>query len=275
MMLPPAVNFHLYKPCNARCRFCFATFGEVNGHLGLDDARGVIAALREAGAEKLTFVGGEPTLHPHLGELLRHAKQLGLVTCVVTNGARFDTLLDRHAEDLDWVGLSVDSADDATQALLGRGHDVPARALRQAERAHTLGVRVKLNTVVTSLTWREDMSDYVRRLAPARWKALQVLPVGGQNDGLVDDLLIDAPRFDAFVLRHAHLATEGLAPVAEPNDAMRGSYAMVNPLGQFYGNATGRHVTSAPILDVGVAQALAEVGFVYEKLVARGGVYAW
>lgn len=32
-MRPVSVNFHLYKPCNYRCRFCFATFRDVDGHL--------------------------------------------------------------------------------------------------------------------------------------------------------------------------------------------------------------------------------------------------
>ena len=26
---PPSVNFHLWEPCNMRCRFCFATFQDV------------------------------------------------------------------------------------------------------------------------------------------------------------------------------------------------------------------------------------------------------
>ena len=25
----PSVNFHLWKPCNMKCRFCFATFQDV------------------------------------------------------------------------------------------------------------------------------------------------------------------------------------------------------------------------------------------------------
>ncbi len=56
---------------------------------------------------------------------------------------------------------------------------------------------------------------------------------------------------------------------------MRGSYVMVDPLGRFFGNATGRHVYSQPILDVGVDAALAQVGFVPTKFEARGGTYAW
>ena len=35
---PISLNFHLHKPCNARCRFCFATFRDVDGQLTVEDA---------------------------------------------------------------------------------------------------------------------------------------------------------------------------------------------------------------------------------------------
>jgi len=273
---PLAVNYHLYKPCNYRCRFCFATYRDIQGQLDLDDARRLLRALREAGAEKLNFAGGEPTLHPHIGELLRESKQLGFVTTLITNGARLDALLDAHACAIDWVGLSVDSSDEAVQAELGRGKGGHvARSLRHASRIHDLGIHLKLNTVVTSLTWEERMHDLVRALRPDRWKVFQVLPIAGQNDGSVEPLLIAKARFDAFVDRHRELDREGFGPIAEDNAAMTDSYAMIDPLGRFYGNHNGRYIYSPPILDVGVAQALRRVDFALQRLIRRGGLYLW
>ena len=271
-----AANFHLLKPCDSRCRFCFATFRDVDGRLGVDDAERVIDALHDSGVVKLTFVGGEATLHPHLGRLVRHAKARGMVTCVVTNGFRLDRLLDEHGDALDWVGLSVDTGNEAVQSALGRGHgDHVARAIDHARRCRELRIRVKLNTVVTALTVDEDMSDLVRRMAPLRWKVFQALPISGQNDGSIEDLLVTDEAFHTFIDRHMHLAAEGLGPVVEDNDAMRGSYVMVDPRGRFFGNATGRLVYSDPILEVGVHPALAQVGFEPAKFDARGGRYAW
>lgn len=273
---PISINFHLFKHCDARCRFCFATFRDVRDRLSVSDARRLIELLRAAGGEKLTFAGGEPTLHPHIGELVAYAKEVGFVTGVVTNGSRLEALLDRHARSLDWAALSVDSGDERTQAALGRGRgDHVARSIRLADYCRRVGVRVKLNTVVTALNHDEDMSELVRRIAPERWKVFQVLRVVGQNDGRVDPLLITARQFDAFVARHAHLASEGFPPIAEDNDAMIDSYVMVDPLGRFYGNTDGIHRTSPPILEVGVARALEAVRFDRARFEARGGLYAW
>ncbi len=271
-----AVNWHLYKPCNLKCRFCFATFREVKGRLPLDESLRLLAALRAAGTEKINFAGGEPTMHPEIGPLVAEARRLGFVVSIITNGFRLDRLLDRQASDLDWVGLSVDSADEDIQAALGRGDGTHAsRSLELAARVRRAGLRLKLNTVVTALNWREDMRAYVRVFRPDRWKVFQVLPVDGQNDGSVDDLLVTSAQFDAWVVRHRALEAEGFGPVVEDNDAMTGSYLMVDPLGRFYGNSTGRHVYSAPVLDVGVAAAARAVGFDPDKLVERGGLYRW
>ncbi len=271
-----AVNFHLYKPCNYRCRFCFATFRDLRGQLSLEHALTLLRLLREAGCEKLNFAGGEPSLHPHIGPLLAESRRLGLVTSIISNGARLTQLLAAHAGDLDWVGLSVDSADEAVQAALGRGTGGHiARSLVHADEIRARGLRLKLNTVVTALNWREDMSGFVRRVQPERWKVFQVLPVGGQNDGAVEDLLIDAGRFQAFVERHASLAAEGIAPIAEDNDAMTASYAMIDPLGRLFDNSAGHHTYSAPIHEVGVARAFRQIRFSLARLVARGGKYAW
>lgn len=273
---PIAVNFHLYKPCNYRCRFCFATYRDIDGHLPLPDALRLLQQLREAGCEKLNFAGGEPTLHPHIGELVAEAKRLGFVTTLITNGARLGRLLDAHARSIDWVGLSVDSGDEDVQARLGRGrggHVAKSRVL--AARVHALGLGLKLNTVVTALNWQEDMRWLVRELRPARWKVFQVLAIAGQNDGDVEPLLISREQFQAFVERHRELEAEGRGPVAEDNDAMTDSYAMIDPLGRFYGNHGGRYVYSRPILEAGVTAALAEVDFEVQRLVARGGLYPW
>mgnify|MGYP003592676858 CR=1 FL=1 len=141
-----------------------------------------------------------------------------------------------------------------------------------ADAAHARGLAVKLNTVVTRLTWDEDVTELVRRLRPARWKVFQVLYVEGQNDGSVDDLLIGDSQLRAFVERHRR---RGLAPIVEDNEAMTDSYAMIDPLGRFYGDSGGKHRESAPILEVGLETALAQVGFRPDKLAARGGLYAW
>ena len=273
---PIAVNFHIWPKCNLACTFCYATFPHVRRTLPLSDAIAVIEKIAVAGTSKITFVGGEPTLYPHLAEVVRHASELGLTTCIVSNGARLRSVLDRSAAFIDWVGLSVDSADEAVQQALGRGKgDHVSHSIELADLIRGLGIRLKLNTVVTALNWQEDMAWFVRKLQPDRWKAFQVLRVEDENAGRVEPLLISDAQFRAFADRHAHLARKGFPLIAETNDDIRGSYVMIDPLGRFFSNEEGRYRISQPILDVGVTTALEQSGWRSDKFLARGGLYDW
>ena len=285
--LPPAVNWHLWPWCNYACKFCFARFEDIPRARKLPRERALLVPnlLADAGAEKITFVGGEPTLCPWLIELITVAKAAGLTTCLVTNGSKLtEKFLDACVGILDWIGLSIDASNDKLHAKLGRGLRLQ---LKEGDSSHLSesfavwdmckdrGFRMKLNTVVCRTNLDDDMRDLVLRLRPERWKVFQVLPVEGQNDGDVESLLITCDEFMRWVEKHTDLEA-GLNPVHESNDVMRGSYAMLDALGRFYDSTEGCYTYSShSILDVGVHEAWTEVCFDYSKFYQRDGEYAW
>lgn len=281
--LPKAVNFHLVKPCNFRCKFCFATFTDVDVKMGLstEDAERVVVRLAEAGVDKLTFVGGEPTLHPHLHRLVRLAKSLGMTTCVVTNGYKLNAeYLDQFDGALDWVGLSIDSLNDETNVQSGRafkGERPMTRGdyLEKVRLLRSRNIRIKINTVVHALNFDEDISDFMNEVKPERWKIFQMLPVEGQNDLHANDFMVSDENFAKYIGRHRAGVLPEISIVPEDNDAMRGSYAMIDPLGRFYDDTQGGHTYSEPILEAGVQNAFEQIQFSTFKFQKRGGEYSW
>lgn len=282
----PSVNFHLWQPCNMRCRFCFATFQDVKqsilpkGHLSKEEAIQVIELLCRSGVGKITFAGGEPMLCPWLPVLLQTAKSFSVKTMIVTNGTRLSReWLDQHSPLVDWIALSVDSLEPETNALTGRKipNGAAPDSIWYVEKAGLIkeyDSRFKVNTVVHRHNVEEDLSSFIMATKPERWKLFQVLPVSGQNNGKVEDLLISEEAFKAFVVRHKELLPE-TSIVAESNDLMTGSYLMVDPAGRFYDNTEGRHTYSRQILEVGVETALQEIRFDRKKFHDRDGIYDW
>ena len=102
-----------------------------------------------------------------------------------------------------------------------------------------------------------------------------MLPVTGQNDGLVDNLVITDEEFTRYVVRNRHVESLGIAVVPESNDLMTGSYVMVDPAGRFFDNVDGTYVYSRPINQVGVEVALREVSVDPDKFRLRDGLYDW
>lgn len=281
-----SVNYHLWEPCNMRCKFCFATFQDVKqsilpkGHLPKEKAIEVVQQLAEIGFEKITFAGGEPTLCPWLPDLIAVAKDAGMTTMIVTNGSDIsDAFLEVNKHNLDWIALSIDSLNPETNILTGRS--ILGRIPLLSEHYYALvdrikkyGYGLKINTVVSSKNYTESMNDFIRYAKPMRWKLLQVLPIVGQNDENIEDFKISDNQFQLFLDNHKNLS-EITTIVPESNDQMKGSYAMVDPAGRFYDNTNGKHNYSKPILEIGSRLALQQVNYDIKKFIRRGGVYDW
>jgi len=272
-------NFHFIKSCNFRCDYCYATFADMIGSPFLPDEQ-LFEVTRQLARRytKITLVGGEPSIYPRLSSLLAAAKAEGALTNVVTNGSQITAdWLEANAASLDFLTISVDSPNAETHRALGRATQrgevlASERYVELADAARRLGIAVKINTVVTTLNQHDDMADLIRELAPERWKILQAAPVEGQNTGSIASLTPSRDDFDTYVARHEDaLAGSDIRVVAEPIDMIRGSYIMVDPRGRFFESTTGSHQYSAPILDVGMEAAFAQVSFDPEKFHARSG----
>jgi len=282
----PSVNFHLWEPCNMRCKFCFATFQDVKrtilpaGHLPKEQAIEVVIQLAEIGFEKITFAGGEPTLCPWLPDLISTAKDANLTTMIVSNGSQLtDTFLEKNKNKLDWIAISIDSLNDETNLVTGRAiaGNKPLKIdyyLSLVDRIKQYGYGLKINTVVHSKNFKEDMSVFIRYAKPKRWKVMQVLPIEGQNDLKIDNLIISESQFQFFLDTHNGLKNiTNIVP--ELNSDMKGSYVMVDPAGRFFDNTTGTHNYSKSILEIGSRLAIQQVNYDFSKFVSRGGIYDW
>lgn len=269
-----------------RCKFCFATFQDVKhsilpkGHLPKEQSIEVVRHLAEIGFEKITFAGGEPTLCPWLPDLMETAKDAGLTTMIVSNGSKLtDAFLEANRNRLDWIAISIDSLSSETNIATGRAISGKTPLLLDyyialVDRIKQYGYGLKINTVVSSKNYTENMSEFIRYAKPKRWKLFQVLPIEGQNDSNIEEFKISDEQFKTFLNNHNYL--ENITNIIpESNSQMKGSYAMVDPAGRFYDNAKGKHNYSRPILEIGARLAIQQVNYDFSKFVERGGIYNW
>jgi radical S-adenosyl methionine domain-containing protein 2 len=282
----PSVNFHLWEPCNFRCKFCFATFQDVKksilpkGHLPKEDAVKIIDKMAEAGFSKITFAGGEPTLCPWITDLIIQAKKKGLTTMIVTNGSG---LTDKFFADvtsyLDWVVISIDSILPELNIKSGRHQGnkiVPDKKYYQEKVSlvNKWNVKLKINTVINSTNTNDtELTPFIISINPKRWKLFQTLRVEGQNDEQFNKIAISEDKFHEFI--HLNQIKEIPFAVIEDNKAMTGTYLMVDPAGRFFDNTKGYHTYSEPILNVGIEKALSQITYNYDDFIGREGLYDW
>lgn len=277
-----ALNYHLWRACNMRCKYCFSGFDECRLHRPNQDEQiekcfSIIRQSVEAGIRKITFSGGEPLLCPWLHEAVAKSKRLGLTTMIVSNGSLIDEAwLERFSGTLDWLGISVDSLDLSTNQKIGRcrvGYS-PFSGEDYASLCHricTSGIRLKINTVVSAFNWQENFSALLDHVTPERWKVIQAIHIRGQNDLHFNECGIDALKYKAFLQRHSRY--DFIVP--EDNTALQGSYLMINPEGCFFDDTLGHHRTSLPIWQVGWEEAFSQIRISSDKFKSRGGDWDW
>lgn len=275
MQIFETVSFHIVKPCNAKCKFCYATFDDMHVKMMPDiHALRILDKLSKSGVQKVTFAGGEPLMYPHIESVIKWAKSLGMTTSIITNGFRLTMeFLEEMQGHLDWIGVSVDSLNPSTNDAIGRtdrfiGH---LNYMTLVEGIKAYGYRLKINTVVNAYNWEEDMNYFIRQADPDRWKVFQALRVDGQNDQTFNEIRVSDDQYWDFLGRHA--AQPSL--VQESNELMTGSYVLIDPQGRMFENSAGKHTYSDSLIDYSVDHCLSQINLNRDRFIERGGIYNW
>ena len=110
--VPHAVLESNYN-CNRQCIHCYNRFRDIVKPLDQIKAE-IDLTMTKRNLETISILGGEPTLHPHLPEIVRYIKSRNLVCQILTNGVVLlkgggEALLDQLVDaGLDRVVLHVD-----------------------------------------------------------------------------------------------------------------------------------------------------------------------
>lgn len=150
---PKCAWINVNRRCNLRCRWCYSqgTGFSTNDDMPLQLARQLIETVQGCNVQTVLFIGGEPTLWPHLLTLNRECRERQLRTTLVTNALRFGD--DRYWEQYqtspnDNVGISL-KAGTPEQLLNVAGvtafKDVE-RGIQRATARFNCGVSITYNT---------------------------------------------------------------------------------------------------------------------------------
>src|ERR1700730_5701964 len=105
---PRRLTVELTNICNLHCSYCLrdenALYHNPANFLPVDLLTRVARDARDLmGIEQVMFTGGEPTLHPHFGDILSAVAALDLKCSFVTNGWHFQRVWPLLLENRDAV----------------------------------------------------------------------------------------------------------------------------------------------------------------------------
>ncbi len=110
---PSFINFSLTNACNAKCSFCTFPTIPAKDRLFVDPAgaKEALDILYDRGIWYITFVGGEPLLHPQWRDIIGYAYKKGIVCMMSTNASYLSesTVNDIKEAGLSTVFISIDA----------------------------------------------------------------------------------------------------------------------------------------------------------------------
>lgn len=117
-LMPVSINLDLTTACNYRCDHCI-DFDILNSGINYahEQLMTSLGHLIDRGLRSVILIGGgEPTVYPKFGEVVRFLKERGIQLAIVSNGSRNDvicSIIDCLTKN-DWVRLSLDSGSNDT-----------------------------------------------------------------------------------------------------------------------------------------------------------------
>jgi GTP 3',8-cyclase len=147
--------------CNMRCIYCMpynnTTWFEQGNLLSFDQIVHIATIFARHGIDKIKITGGEPTIRPKLENLVKSLSNIDGIKSIsmTTNGLLLKDKIKRLKESgLQSVNISLDTFNRKRFKAM-TGIDGLDKVLDSINAAHSIGMQVKINTVVIR-DWNDD-----------------------------------------------------------------------------------------------------------------------
>jgi cyclic pyranopterin phosphate synthase len=229
--------------CNLRCVYCMPAhgvrFAPREELLSDEELLTVIRAAARIGFDKIRLTGGEPTIRPHVVDLVREIAQIPGIEDIsmTTNGL----LLERMAHDLKAAGLkriniSIDTLDPIRYSVMTRGGKI-AKVWAGIAAAEDAGlVPIKLNAVVVRGMNDHEVPDLAALTIERPWQMrfIEVMPLEGVAEVHDTGLVTTAETIELIERVHGKLIPLE-APLGDPArvyqiPGARGTLGFISPV---------------------------------------------
>jgi len=180
--------------CNFRCPYCHNPELVEKNHAGAIEQDEVLSFLEERRGklEAVTITGGEPLLHPNIGEFLASLKSLGYAVKLDTNGSfpsRLEAIL--RSGSVDYIAMDVKAPLNKYQQVVRKNIDTD-HILTSIRLIMNSGFGYEFRTtVVKSLLEEADFFEIGKIIQGSRLYVLQrFVP-----SKLLDDQFLDAETY--------------------------------------------------------------------------------
>jgi len=153
--------------CNLKCPFCYYRFLQNKIHVPFEMMKVKIDTLEDYYIEAVDITGGEPTVYPHLKELVSYCKEKGLTVTVITNATQYQLVKDLADIGLDEFLISIHGTPKVHERMVDA--KVWSRVENFLKECKEYNIPYRINCVVTKVNLpylKETAKFYLTLEAP-------------------------------------------------------------------------------------------------------------
>jgi AdoMet-dependent heme synthase len=191
---PRLIAFEVTRRCRFNCRHCRADAdrASTSDELTTEQCAKILDAIAAYHKCVIIMTGGEPTERSDIGELIRHARSLGLRVVMATCGYAIDDDALKELKDAGIMALSysLDGATAETHDAFRRTPGAFDTVIKAAEATRRAGMRFQINTTITRTNLAEvpAIADLARKLGAAVFNPFILVPTG-RGDEIREEIL--------------------------------------------------------------------------------------
>lgn len=136
--------------CNLSCQHCYAGSSPAGHHgaMRCADWEQVITEAAELGCQRMQFIGGEPSVYPHLAHLIRIARNLGIQIEVYTNLVAIKPMLWETFQDCQVsIATSFYTYRPDIHEQITQGHQSFERTVKNIKQVVELGLPLRVGLI--------------------------------------------------------------------------------------------------------------------------------
>jgi MoaA/NifB/PqqE/SkfB family radical SAM enzyme len=201
------IDFHVTCECNQECPYCWGP-QDIENPVDTETALRIVERIKEVGARRIVFTGGDPLKRKDATSLIKHAKKIGLEVALSTTGDELSpAFLKQVASHLDLISIPLDGPSEAVSALTKKGGHFTAIMRALAWLRNHPSIDVKLCTPVTRHNLKNvpavaHLASHYARTTTARvfYNIFQAFP-RAMTEVDWGDLLVSDEEFEALKSR--------------------------------------------------------------------------
>lgn len=146
------VFLYITYRCNLKCLHCYLGDSKRQIDMPINDIEPLLRKSVSLGASKITFLGGEPTLHPLFPQFINIAKVLGFNYLRLDTNGQFNSafLENSNLKFLNGISFSLDGIDPLTHGTIRSARNYYS-VINNIKRAIELGYTVRVTMTINSL----------------------------------------------------------------------------------------------------------------------------